>query len=115
MMRHAVKSSFGQCQCHWCGSRRGADDCPVTDSIRGRVAAFAAEHGRTWRAKLRSLWNSGKDDGLLRQARNIIGPNNLDRITPFMLKAAAKVAAERADAESEEDFRRVRSSRDVEE
>jgi hypothetical protein len=40
---------------------------------------FAKENGRTWKAKLRSLWNSGKDEAGLRLARNIYGPSGLDR------------------------------------
>lgn len=36
---------------------------------------FAVKHGRTWRAKLRALWNTGKDERVadgayLRQIRN---------------------------------------------
>lgn len=96
-MRHAMQSSFGQCTCHWCGRRKGSD-CPVTEDIRIRVAEFAAEHGRTWKAKLRELWFQGKDEGNLRNARNMIGPNRLDRITPFMLSQARKAAKEMADA-----------------
>lgn len=41
---------------------------------------FRDKHGRTWKAQLRSLWNTGRDEGPLRMARNIIGPSGLDKI-----------------------------------
>ena len=49
----------------------------------GMVAAlrqFRDLHGRKWKAALRSLWESGLDEGVLRQARNLIGPSGLDRL-----------------------------------
>jgi hypothetical protein len=50
------------------------------------VAAFAARHGRTWRADLADAWLSGSDAGqpdghLLRQVRNQHGPAWLRRVT----------------------------------
>lgn len=48
--------------------------------IQGVLIAFAAEHGRTWRAKLRALWDAGRDEGALRWARNIIGPTDLYKV-----------------------------------
>lgn len=53
---------------------------PIPKDIYERLRQFAAENGRTWRAKLRRLWNTGKDEGLLRQARNIVGPSKLDKL-----------------------------------
>lgn len=88
MAAHRFKSHFGQCECRWCaarGPRFTGPVCPVTDEIRRRLRDFAKEHGRTWKSKLRWLWTSGKDEGLLRQARNIIGPSGLDKITSAML------------------------------
>ena len=52
----------------------------VPPEVVAAVIAFANANGRTWRAKLRSLWNSGRDTGLLRQARNTIGPSGIDRL-----------------------------------
>lgn len=92
-MEHTFKSSFGQCECLWCGRRRGAD-CPVTFSVRLRVAQFAKENGRMWKSKLRSLWISGKDEGDLRNARNAIGPSQLDKITQRMLDRVLSIAHE---------------------
>lgn len=85
MAGHRFKTGFGQCECLWCGRRRGTAECAVTHEMRDALANFAREHGRTWKAALRALWNSGKDEGLLRQARNIIGPSRLDRIKPSMV------------------------------
>jgi hypothetical protein len=85
MARHLFKSSFGQCECRWCGMRRLDGDCPVTDDIRRRLKVFAATQGRNWKAALRLLWLRGEDEGLLRQARNTIGPSGLDRISPRLL------------------------------
>ena len=53
---------------------------PVPAEVIEALRKFAAANGRCWKSKLRTLWNTGKDDGLLRQARNIIGPNEIDKI-----------------------------------
>ena len=47
---------------------------------------FSEHHGRQWKAKLKSLWASGKDDtqpdgALLRQIRNDLGPKWLSRFS----------------------------------
>ena len=52
----------------------------VYKEIIDELRKFANEHGRSWRSKLRRLWDSGGDTGLLRQARNAIGPSGLDSI-----------------------------------
>lgn len=87
MANHFTKTNYGQCNCLWCGKRRFANNgiCGATDEMRLRIKQFADQNGRTWKSKLRALWTSGKDEGLLRQARNIIGPSGLDRVTPRML------------------------------
>ncbi len=58
---------------------------PSPDQLAA-VAAFAARHGRTWRADLAAAWLNGSDarepDGhLLRQVRNQHGPAWLRRVT----------------------------------
>jgi len=47
-----------------------------------RLKQFKAENGRLWKSKLRELWFTGADadDALLRQARNLIGPSDLDSV-----------------------------------
>jgi hypothetical protein len=82
---HRFKSSYGQCRCLWCFYRGG--DCPVTNDMRMALKKFAMSNGRTWKAALRTLWTTGRDEDLplLRQCRNVIGPNGLDRISPKML------------------------------
>ncbi len=50
-----------------------------------RLRAFAKQHGRTWKSKLRTLWMRGADanepDGhLLRQVRNRVGPSGLEKV-----------------------------------
>lgn len=52
----------------------------VSQEIIDELRSFANEHGRSWRSKLRRLWDAGGDTGLLRQARNVIGPSGLDKI-----------------------------------
>jgi hypothetical protein len=49
------------------------------DIVEG-LRQFRAEHGVQWKAKLRRLWSSGQDEGVLRRARNAIGPTGLDRV-----------------------------------
>jgi hypothetical protein len=86
MAYHVFKGRHGQCKCLWCGARKlGSSECRVGDDIRVRVKQFASEHGRTWKAALRHLWNTSQDEGLLRQARNSIGPRQLDKISQHLL------------------------------
>lgn len=54
--------------------------CPIPTEVIERLRQFKAENGVRWKSKLRALWTAGHDDGLLRQARNMIGPNQLDKI-----------------------------------
>ena len=54
--------------------------CPVPDEVIEQLRQFKKEHGIRWKAKLIHLWGSGKDEGLLRQARNMIGPGRLAKI-----------------------------------
>lgn len=85
---HSFKTSgrqIMQCRCKWCGQYGNRGDC-VPEEVKARVAEFARENGRTWKSALRHLWIQGKDDGLLRQARNLIGPTRLDGITAVMLE-----------------------------
>lgn len=86
MSAHSFKSSFGQCQCRWCGQGGSMPDCPVTTEMRRWLGIFATEHGRTWKSQLRELWLQGKDDGLARQIRNVISTRQLDKITSGLLK-----------------------------
>ena len=51
------------------------------------LLAFRAAHGRHWKAKLLSLWSTGRDvdeaDGAyLRHLRNQAGPSWLRQLTP---------------------------------
>lgn len=55
--------------------------CPVPAEVTERLRQFKEENGKQWKAKLRRLWTSGQDEGLLRQARNYIGPSRIDKIT----------------------------------
>lgn len=86
MTNHLFKTGFGQCRCLWCHSPFRSPGCPVDDEVRIAVKAFAHKHGRTWKSALRKLWTSGKDEGPLRQARNMIGPSGLDRISQSVLE-----------------------------
>lgn len=69
--------------CKRCGSLIGHEQgrtCPLTPELAEVLSTYALEHGRTWRAALRDLWTSGRDEGNLRQLRNIVGPGGLSRI-----------------------------------
>lgn len=57
----------------------------LTPEQRTRLIEFAEQHGANWKAKLKRLWWSGKDeqqkDGhLLRQVRNSVGPHRLNDV-----------------------------------
>lgn len=55
------------------------------------IVRFANDNGRTWKSKLRALWISGRDEGGLRNARNMIGPSGLDKVTARTLAEWARV------------------------
>ncbi len=84
-MQHQYKSKRPQCKCLWCGRDRPwfpTHDCGATNAVRAAVAGYASQYGRTWKAALRRAWEQGKDLGPeLQQARNVIGPTGLARIT----------------------------------
>jgi hypothetical protein len=48
---------------------------PTPDQLAA-LAAYSAQHGRCWKAKLCADWHSGRDEKfpLLRQVRNDFGP-----------------------------------------
>ena len=69
---------------------------PSPDQLAA-VAAYAARHGRTWRAALATAWSTGRDaaepDGhLLRQVRNSHGPAWLATVTLAELATAGAAA-----------------------
>ena len=72
--------------CPTCGCMRvhhpGAAhyDCPVPNEVIPALTEFKRAHGLRWKAALRNLWLTGRDEGALRQARNMIGPNRIDKI-----------------------------------
>jgi len=62
------------------------------------LLAFRAAHGRHWKAKLLSLWSTGRDvdeaDGAyLRHLRNQAGPSWLRQLTPRRWRAIERLAA----------------------
>lgn len=88
---HTFASSFGQCECRWCGRRRhDSRECAVTLPIRRALVAFREEQrkagNRAWKAELQRLWESNVDLGPeLRQARNVMGPTQLAKLAPTLL------------------------------
>jgi len=56
-------------------------ECSVRPDITRALVEFRNQNGARWKAKLVALWESGQDDGLLREARNMIGPSRLYKIT----------------------------------
>ena len=92
--RHLYKTSFGQCECRWCGERRStfAPTCPVTLDMRRALRLFARDNGRTWKTKLADEWESGgyglaaDIKGPLQQLRNVIGPTQLHKIPSRLLQ-----------------------------
>lgn len=86
--KRAFKNGFRQRDCRACGApnhfKSGVNSLPcVSVELFGALVSYAKENGRTWRAKLRALWESGKDEGPLRGLRNVIGPGKrLDKCHP---------------------------------
>ena len=58
----------------------GRNTIQIDIDVLERLRRFKTEHGCIWKSQLRKLWTSGKDEALLRLARNIIGPSGLDTI-----------------------------------
>lgn len=54
--------------------------CPVPKEVIESLREYKRANGARWKAKLRELWTRGEDEGLLRQARNMIGPRRIDKI-----------------------------------
>ena len=52
----------------------------LTFHIKDELYDFRDKHGRSWKRKLRDLWESGHDTGALRTIRDMIGPVGLDEI-----------------------------------
>lgn len=92
MTNHRFKTSFGQCECLWCGKRNRGDECRVTQEMRYALKLFARGNGRTWKSKLLQEWETG-GNGLgddiqqpLMSLRNIIGPRGLQKIATHRLE-----------------------------
>jgi hypothetical protein len=79
-----MASNYMQRNCPRCGrhrlGRHATDGCPVTDEVLARLCEFAALHGKRWKITLINLWIRGDDEGLLRQARNMIGHTDLYKV-----------------------------------
>lgn len=52
----------------------------IPSGVIKALRTFRDLHGRKWKAALRALWDSGLDEGVLRTARNLIGPSGLDKV-----------------------------------
>jgi hypothetical protein len=84
-----------------CSSRFSEDWCPMADDkldllidawseqrpanstppeILAALRSYKELHGRRWKSILLHLWESGQDEGVLRRARNIVGPSGLDKL-----------------------------------
>ncbi len=76
-----------QRKCQWCGEAHGALDCRVSDEMKSFLRRYANAGGRTWKSRLRADWQSGLESSISRRVRNIIGPNQLAKITQAVLDA----------------------------
>ncbi len=97
--KHLFHTPYGrnrwQLKCLRCGRQRiilEADDqvlCAITEPIQLALQAYARENGRTWKAKLRADWQDAQAQRTispeLQQARTIIGPSGLSRLTDAVL------------------------------
>ena len=78
-------SDFRHTLCPTCGKPRmlhvrGPNVCSVPPEVTERLRQFSAENGKRWKSILSRLWLRGEDEGLLRQARNMIGPSGIYKI-----------------------------------
>lgn len=88
---HRYKSTFGQCECRWCGKMRNGQPCAVTNEMRVALRLFMKGNGRTWKSKLHDEWQTG-GYGLgdlqqpLMQLRNVISPAQLHKLKSSMVE-----------------------------
>lgn len=68
--------------------------------VTAALDAYASANGRTWRAKLRALWEAGQDEGALRQARNLVGPSDLASYKPAPVASTPEPAPVVADLDA---------------
>ena len=69
----------GKMRCH---HTRGLYVCEVPPEVTTALKEFARTHGLRWKSALRDAWMRGDDVGSeLQQARNLIGPTRLGKIT----------------------------------
>lgn len=69
-----------QTRCHKCNRHAWGTPCLLTADEMEAISDFARANGQDWRNALRQLWDTGKDEGPLRRARNVIGPTNLSYV-----------------------------------
>lgn len=89
MIAHVFKSSYGQCDCRWCGRGNfgGLRDCPVTIEMRRAVKRYAAANGRTWKSKLSDDRMNGRiQDADLQRFCNTVRPSVWMKIRPGVLE-----------------------------
>lgn len=72
--------NYGQRKCPRCWNAGIQHNCPVTDEIRQALRDYRDAHGRRWKSLLCDDWANGRTDGLLQQARNLIGPTAIHKI-----------------------------------
>lgn len=95
-MSRPFENGFSQRDCKACGGRnhkRSIQPCISADCLLA-LQAFAKEHGRTWRHALRLTWEQGKDEGPLREARNVIGPSRLAKVFPEQMRVNEEARTE---------------------
>lgn len=70
--------NYMQTDCPKCGHARNGphrvNGCGMTAEIVEALRSFKRLHGAMWKHRLRLLWESGRDEGALRQARQVVGP-----------------------------------------
>lgn len=108
-MRRVFANGFIQRGCKACGGINHARSQARCLSVEAFLAlqAFAKTHGRNWRSALRALWESGEDDGPLRECRNVIGPTRLAKVFPEKVRVneEAREEVKRAASNGELPFR----------
>jgi hypothetical protein len=76
--------NFGQRKCRYCGSHGGDfgrhnSPCLSPEELAA-LKEYVKTNGRTWRSKLREAWT--RDEPILREVRNRVGPSKLDLLKP---------------------------------
>ena len=82
---HVFATKSLKCKCLWC-NRTYFDNkqCSMTKEIREQVKKFSEQNGPRWKSILVQAWE--RNEPMLQNVRNILGPSGLYKISNKLFK-----------------------------